>query len=174
MSDPIPAEGVPTPDGTTRIRHFHDSLGNRWRVHPDGHTEIRWPNDSNWQDSSLDLAWLLKHTDITEDVPRPVSPITEDSEKNAITERWVSSTPDEISHHSGDGHRYARWGQCVISYDEEREPIPAVYSSGWVGGEVEFGADHTWRLSLDEAEAFISRLQHAIAYERARGGESDD
>lgn len=101
--------------------------------------------------------------------------ITDEVRTNAITERWVTATPDEICHHSGDGHRYARWGQCVISYDEEREPIPAVYSSGWEGGEVEFGADHTWRLSLDEAEAFISRLQHAIAYERARalGGGSD-
>jgi hypothetical protein len=104
--------------------------------------------------------------------------ITDEPRPNAITKRWVASIPDEVTHHSSDGHEYARWGQCVISYEEEREPIPAVYSSGWSGGEVEFGADHTWRLSLDEAEAFIARLQNAIAYERARmpgggGGESD-
>lgn len=80
--------------------------------------------------------------------------------------RWVSSTPDEISHHSGDGHRYARWGQSVISYDEEREPIPTVYSAACGGGEIEFGSDHTWRLSLAETEAFIERLQHAVRYER--------
>lgn len=95
--------------------------------------------------------------------------MADESGLNAIAERWVKSSPDEVCHHSGDGHRYARWGQSVISYDEEREPIPAVYSSEWNGvGEVEFGADHTWRLTLDEAEAFIARLQNAIAYERAR------
>lgn len=87
---------------------------------------------------------------------------------NTISERWVKSTPDEICHHSGDGHRYARWGQCVISYDEEREPIPVVYSNGWGGGEIQFGDE---RLTLDETEAFIQRLQNAVAYERAQGGE---
>jgi len=90
------------------------------------------------------------------------------TEPNTITARWVTADPDEISHHSGDGHRYARWGQCVISYDEEREPIPAVYSNGQDGGEIQFGDE---RLTLDEAEAFIARLQNAIAYERAQGGE---
>lgn len=101
------------------------------------------------------------------------SHITDAMAPNAITERWVTSSPDEISHHSGDGHRYARWGQCVIPYDEEREPIPAVYSSGWGGGEIEFGSDTTWRLTLDETAAFIERLRVAVAYERAQGGESD-
>jgi hypothetical protein len=103
----------------------------------------------------------------------PAQDITADTAPNAITERWVTSTPDEVFNHSGDGHRYARWGQCVISYDEEREPIPAVYSSAWDGGEIEFGSESTWRLTLDETEAFIRRLQNAIAYERAQGGGSD-
>lgn len=102
-----------------------------------------------------------------------VRDIPEEVRRNEVAERWVASTPDEICHHTGDGHRYARWGQCVISYDEERDPIPAVYSSGWGGGEIEVGGESTWRLTLDETEAFIQRLQNAIAYERAQGGGSD-
>lgn len=87
--------------------------------------------------------------------------------------RWVSSTPDEV-YEGGSLDGTARWGQSVISYDEEREPIPTVYSSVWGGGEIEFGSDHTWRLSLAESEAFIERLQHAIAYERKRQAHTAD
>jgi hypothetical protein len=81
------------------------------------------------------------------------------------------TTPDEVWQR--DGEDVARWGQdVVVPTGTEWEPIPRVYSSGWNGGELEFGSDTTWRLSLDEAEAFITRLQNAIAYERAQGGGS--
>jgi hypothetical protein len=146
-------ESSPKPGTTERwIRDYIDELGASL-------ARCRKRNDS-------ECSVCVERGKIADDIRRLLP------EPNTITERWVASTPDEISHHSGDGHRYAIWGQFILPAGAEREPIPYIFSSGFSGGEVEFGAGDTWRLSLDEAEAFIARLQNAIAYERSQVGES--
>jgi hypothetical protein len=61
------------------------------------------------------------------------------------------------------GIEFARWGQLTVPIGEEFDPTPAVYSSADC---IEFGGEY--RIDIETAEAFISRLQAAIAYERAR------
>ncbi|MFC0108280.1 hypothetical protein [Kibdelosporangium aridum] len=74
--------------------------------------------------------------------------------------------PDEVLELSG--IPTARWGQGVISYDEEPDRIPAVYASGFRSGEIDTGE---FRGSLDEAERYAERIVTAVRWWRAQGGE---
>lgn len=71
--------------------------------------------------------------------------------------------PDDVSDYYG--QPCARWGQCVIPADEERDPVPTVYAHAHGGGQVELEG---FRLSLDVAEQFAARVLNAVRYQRAQ------
>jgi len=82
------------------------------------------------------------------------------------TNAAADPTPDDVSDYYG--LPCARFGQCVIPADQERDPAPTVYVSAHGGGEVDLS---DLRLKLDVAEEYATRILNAVRWQRARDTE---
>lgn len=95
---------------TDRRRYFRDGDGARWRVYPDGRVEIRYPGEhepwTEWTQSPSTLAWLLEHTEITEDPPGSV----DDLAVQVIDEHLLTGP---------------RPGQCRCGFGSAEQPFSA-------------------------------------------------
>jgi hypothetical protein len=80
--------------------------------------------------------------------------------------------PDEV--YERGGMPRALFGQEPVQpYGTPVDPIPAVYASGWSGGEIEIAhRDEFERLSLDDAERYalglLERVRAAVAWQRSQ------
>lgn len=72
--------------------------------------------------------------------------------------------PDNVS--DSQGLPSARFGQAPgVPYGEWIDPVPAVYTSGWNGGEIDLP---DMRVGLDVAEQYAQRILAAVAWQRAQ------